>query len=93
MPKVRRENLPRALFRHLIDRVHERQITADQLELLFDWLETEPEVPAGRWFKRFPELAVCGEGELIKTFLRPDQAALGEELEERTIGMSGLICV
>jgi hypothetical protein len=51
------------------------------LELFFEWLETEPEVPEGRWFKCFPELTVCGEGELIKTFLRPDQAALGEELD------------
>ena len=51
MPKVRRQNLPRSLFRHLADRVQEREITTDQLELLFDWLETEPEVPEGRWFK------------------------------------------
>ena len=81
MPKVRRENLPRSLFRHLVDRVQEREITTDQLELLFDWLETEPEVPEGRWFKRFNEVTVCGHGELIKTLLRPDQAALGEELD------------
>jgi hypothetical protein len=25
-----------------------------------------PEVPHGKWFKRFPEMTVCGEGELIK---------------------------
>ena len=81
MPKVRREKLPRALFRHLIDRAQEREISTDQLELLFEWLETEPKVPDGKWFKRFPELTVCGEGELIKTFLRPDQAALGEGLD------------
>lgn len=81
MPKIRRESLPRSLFRHLVDRVREREISTDQLELLFDWLETEPEVPEGRWFKRFPEVSVCGEDELIKTFLRSDQAALGEELD------------
>ena len=80
MPKVRRENLPRALFRHLIDRVGERQISTDQLELLLDWLETEPDVPEERWFKRFAGVTVCGEGELIKTFLRSGQAAFGEEL-------------
>ena len=28
-----------------------------------------PEVPHGRWFKRFPEMTVYGDGELIKTFL------------------------
>jgi len=64
----------------LIDRVWEREISTNQLKLLLDWLENEPEVPEGKWFKRFPAVTVCGEGELIKTFLRPDQAALGEEL-------------
>ena len=31
MPRIRRRNLPRALFRHLVDRVHEREITTAQL--------------------------------------------------------------
>ena len=86
MPEIRRENLPRALFRHLADRVREREISTEQLELMFDWLESEPEVPEGKWFKRFPEVTMCGEGELIKTFLRPDQAALGEEIDQAMIG-------
>ncbi len=79
MPKVRRENIPRPLYRHLIERVSDRQISTDQLEQLLEWLENEPEVPAGTWFKRFPSLIVCGDGELIKTFLRADQAAFGVE--------------
>ena len=81
MAKVRRDDLPRALFRHLVERVHEREISTAQLELLFEWLETEPEVPEGRWFKRLPKMTVCGEGELIKTFLRSGQAAFGQELD------------
>ena len=80
MPKVRRETLPRVLFRHLVDRALERSISTDQLELLFDWLETEPEVPREKWFKRFPEMIVCGEGELIKTLLLKEQSPIGEEL-------------
>jgi hypothetical protein len=44
------------------------------------WMDTEPEVPSGRWFKRFPELIVCGEGELIKTFLVAGQTPTGEEV-------------
>jgi len=36
---------------------------------LADWLDSEPEVPEGRWFKRFSGMTVCGEGELVKTFL------------------------
>jgi len=81
MPKVRRSNLPRPLFRHLADRAAQREISTAQLEELFEWLEAEPEVPERRWFKRFRQFTVCGEGEWIKTFLRPDQAALGEELD------------
>ena len=81
MPEIRREDLPPPLFRHLVDRVHERKISSEQLEMLFDWLETEPEVPEGRWFKRFPEMTVCGQVELIKTFLRSDQAALGDAID------------
>jgi len=47
---------------------------------MLQWMDTQPEVPNGRWFKRFPELIVCGEGELIKTFLLPNQAPIGHEL-------------
>ena len=81
MPEIRRENLPRPLFGHLADQVREREISTEQLELMFDWLEKESEVPKGKSFKRFPEVTVCGDGELIKTFLRPNQAALGDEIE------------
>ena len=65
---------------HLRTRLLEREINAAQLGLFSHWLDTEPEVPAGRWFRRFPGLIVCGEGELVKTFLRPGQVPDGEEL-------------
>jgi len=80
MPKIRRENLPSALYDHLLDRVQQRNISAQQLRLMLRWMDTRPEVPNRRWFKRFPELIVCGEGELIKTFLLSSQAATGEEI-------------
>ena len=80
MPEVRRHALPRAVFRHLLDRVQERAIPADQLGLLADWLDTNPIVPSGRWFKRFPAMTVCGEGELVKTVLSTDQSPFGEEI-------------
>ena len=47
MPKVRRQDLPLALLNHLLDRISERAISADQLEEFVDWLDTEPEVPDG----------------------------------------------
>jgi len=44
------------------------------------WLDTEPEVPADKWFKRFSGFTVCGAGELIKTFLLAGQAPDGNEI-------------
>ncbi len=52
------QNLPPTLFNHLLDRITEREISADQLGQFADWLVTEPEVPKGQWFKRFPEMIV-----------------------------------
>ena len=80
MPRIQRSNLPRALFAHLLDRIKTRNISADQLGLLAEWLDTKPEVPEGEWFKKFSGMTVCGEGELIKTFLQPGLIAAGKEL-------------
>jgi hypothetical protein len=80
MPRVRRHNVPPALFQHLLDRVQSRKIPASQLELLAKWLDEEPEVPEGLWYKRFSAMPACGEGELIKTFLLPGQAPKGERV-------------
>ena len=79
MPRIRRHGLPPRLLDHLLDRVASRNISADQLGLLADWLHSEPEVPQGKWFKRFPGMTVCGEGELIRTFLLSGQIPTGEE--------------
>jgi hypothetical protein len=68
MPRIRRHDLPPQLFAHLLDRIHRRNISA------------EPEVLEGKWFKKFSGMTVCGEGELVKTFLQPGQIATGEEL-------------
>ena len=48
--------------------------------MLAEWLDREPEVPISAWFKRFSGMIVCGEGELIKTFLVPGQAPFGKEV-------------
>jgi hypothetical protein len=81
MPRVRRQNLPPRLLDHLLDRVDDRNISAAQLGLLANWMRANPEVPEGKWFKKFPGMTVCGEGELIKTFLQPGQVATGEEIK------------
>jgi len=81
MPRIRRHHFPPALLRHLLDRVQQRRLPVTQLELLARWLDTEPEVPEGEWFKRFSGMTVCGEGELIKTFLLPGQSPKGQRVE------------
>jgi hypothetical protein len=50
------------------------------LALLAKWLDSEPEVPGGQWYKRLSGMTVCGEGEWIKTFLLPGQAAKGQRV-------------
>jgi hypothetical protein len=80
VPKVRRKDVPPALFQHLLERIQQRRIRADQLELLARWLDGEPEVPEGPWFKRLSGMTVCGAGEMIKTFLLPGQSAKGRRL-------------
>lgn len=80
MPKVRRQNIPPALLKHLLERIQRRKIPPSQLELLAKWLDTEPEVPEGQWYKRFSGMTVCGEGELIKTFLLPGQHPKGQRV-------------
>ena len=80
MPKVRRQSLPPALLEHLLDRVRQRAIPFSDLESLARWLDSQPEVPFGQWYKRFPGMSVCGEGELVKTFLSRNQVPIGEEV-------------
>jgi hypothetical protein len=71
MPKIRWTDLPPALRQHLFDRVADRQIPAEDLYSLKLWRESEPEAPAGPWYKDFG---------FPKTFLLKGQAARGKSL-------------
>lgn len=81
MPKIQRSNLPPALLDHLLDRVWKRKITEEDLQRVLHWIEGNPTVPAEDWFKRFRGVTLCGQGPLIKTFLTPQQTAIGTEVE------------
>jgi len=81
MPKIRRHRLPQTLLVHLLTRMRQRNISSEQITLLAHWLDTEPDVPESKWFRKFPDFTVCGEGELIKTFLLPGQAPDGSEIK------------
>jgi hypothetical protein len=80
MPKILRRKLPQPLLTHLLTRMRQRNISPEQIVSLARWLDTEPEVPEGRWFRKFPGFIVCGQGELVKTFLLPGQVPDGREL-------------
>ncbi|MHB8520786.1 MAG: hypothetical protein ACYDH9_08500 [Limisphaerales bacterium] len=81
MPETRRQHLPPALLLHLLDRIQQRSISASQLGFLAEWLDTQPEVPDGKWFKRLPGMTVCGESDLVEAFLLAEQLAEGAEVK------------
>jgi len=72
--------IPAAIRDHLIERMHDRNISLDDLNQLRIWLETKPIVPAGAWYRDFGSFKLCGEGKYPKTFLLAGQPAMGEKL-------------
>jgi len=72
--------IPAAIRDHLVERMHDRNISLDDLNRLRVWLDTRPNVPEGPWFKDFGSFKICGEGKYPKTFLVAGQAASGDKL-------------
>jgi hypothetical protein len=80
MPKIKLPP-PKGSLDHLIRRFREGRISsADFLELKH-WLESDPEVPEGKWFKRFKSGVLAGCGERLSTFLAPGMAVEGDEVQ------------
>ena len=81
MPQIESwPRMPAAIRNHLLERMHDRNISLDDLNQLRVWLETKPVVPDGPWFKDFGSFKLCGEGKYPKTFLLSGQIAIGEKL-------------
>jgi hypothetical protein len=81
MPRIARwADLPANVRQHLIERMRDRAITISDLNQLRLWIESQPEVPEGDWYKDFGTFKICGEGKFPKTFLLKGQAAKGEPL-------------
>lgn len=81
MPKIERwSNLPPNVRQHLVDRMRDRAISIDGLNQLRLWIDSQPEVPEGDWFKDFGSFKICGHGSYPKTFLLHGQPAKGEAL-------------
>ncbi|OAM89875.1 hypothetical protein OH491_17415 [Termitidicoccus mucosus] len=81
MPKFQRKNIPWQLLDHLADRVRSREITRQDVEQLARWIDSDPELPAGEWFKRFQNFTLCGRGDLPATLLTRSMSATGTEVE------------
>jgi hypothetical protein len=81
MPQIESwSRLPAAVRDHLVERMHDRQISVEDLNKLRIWIDLTPTVPEGLWFKNFGSFKLCGEGKLPKTFLLAGQIARGQEL-------------
>ncbi len=74
------DEFPIAVQRHLVERMRDRAINLTDLNQLRQWIESEPEVPEGDWYKDFGSFKICGQGRLPKTFLLRGQAAKGKFL-------------
>ena len=81
MPKIATwSEMPVGIREHLIGRMHDRKIGLDDLNRLRLWLDSQPEVPQGPWYKDFGSFKICGEGRYPKTFLLSGQIATGAKL-------------
>jgi hypothetical protein len=81
MPQIENwSRLPPAIRDHLVDRMRDRKIGVDDLNLLRLWIESKPDVPAARWYKDFGSFKLCGDGKYPKTFLLTGQAAEGQKV-------------
>jgi hypothetical protein len=81
MPQIETwSRLPAAIRDHLVQRMHDRNISLEDLNQLRVWIEAKSVVPDGLWYKDFGSFKLCGEGRFPKTFLLPGQAAKGQPL-------------
>jgi len=68
-------------MQHLVDRFRVGRISVSDFDVLQDWLDSDPDVPPGAWFKRFAKFTLAGEGEVPKTFLASGMAPHGTEVK------------
>jgi hypothetical protein len=69
------------LWRHLLERVQQREISLDDLRQLQGWAKSEPDAPDGEWYKDFGSFKLCGAGQYPKTVLKRDMPAYGTEIK------------
>ena len=80
MPYIDWPSLPKAVRKHLQDRVKDRSITEDDMIKLTSWIKSNPDVPLGEWCKDFGTFTLAGEGAIPKTFLMKGQPCRGKRI-------------
>lgn len=81
MPQIETwPRLPPGIRDHLVERMRDRNLSPADLNQLRIWIESQPNVPEGSWYKDFGSFKLCGEGKYPKTFLLAGQAATGQKL-------------
>ena len=68
-------------MKHLVDRFLEGRVLVSDFDALKDWLDSDPDVPPGEWYKKFPRFTLAGEGEVPKTFLASGMVPHGTEVK------------
>jgi hypothetical protein len=69
MPQIATwSHLPAAVRAHLVERMHDRKISLQDLDRLRVWIESKPNVPERRWYKYIGSFKLCGEGPYPKRF-------------------------
>ena len=81
MPHINWTALPYGRREHLYERLRTREITQEDLRKLRSWLQSDPIVPEGRWYKDFGSFKLVGTGGTPQTFFTQDQAATGDQIE------------
>jgi hypothetical protein len=72
---------PKGILDHLVKRFREGRVSSsDSLELKH-WLESDSDVPDGKWFQRFKTGCLAGNGEEPSTFLASGMAVEGDEVQ------------
>lgn len=71
---------PIAVQRHLAERLLDRKITSADLNKLRVWVDSEPDVPQGEWFRDFGSFKIVGRGSNPLSFLDSEQVAYGQEI-------------
>ena len=76
MAKIRFADLPRQLWQHILDRVAERAISLEDLELLRTWV-TLNFTRRAIGHKDFGSFILCGTGEYPKSVLKRGMKPFG----------------